>query len=955
MNFSLTPNEIKVSAEGEARSVSPGVTQAVVEEHCASPEEKTLEVVSPSQSVTGSAGHTPYYQSPTDEKSSHLPTEVTEKPQAVPVSFEFSEAKDENERASLSPMDEPVPDSESPVEKVLSPLRSPPLLGSESPYEDFLSADSKVLGRRSESPFEGKNGKQGFPDRESPVSDLTSTGLYQDKQEEKSTGFIPIKEDFGPEKKTSDVETMSSQSALALDERKLGGDVSPTQIDVSQFGSFKEDTKMSISEGTVSDKSATPVDEGVAEDTYSHMEGVASVSTASVATSSFPEPTTDDVSPSLHAEVGSPHSTEVDDSLSVSVVQTPTTFQETEMSPSKEECPRPMSISPPDFSPKTAKSRTPVQDHRSEQSSMSIEFGQESPEHSFAMDFSRQSPDHPTLGASVLHITENGPTEVDYSPSDIQDSSLSHKIPPTEEPSYTQDNDLSELISVSQVEASPSTSSAHTPSQIASPLQEDTLSDVVPPREMSLYASLASEKVQSLEGEKLSPKSDISPLTPRESSPLYSPGFSDSTSAAKETAAAHQASSSPPIDAATAEPYGFRSSMLFDTMQHHLALNRDLTTSSVEKDSGGKTPGDFNYAYQKPENAAGSPDEEDYDYESQEKTIRTHDVGGYYYEKTERTIKSPCDSGYSYETIEKTTKTPEDGGYTCEITEKTTRTPEEGGYSYEISEKTTRTPEVSGYTYEKTERSRRLLDDISNGYDDTEDGGHTLGDCSYSYETTEKITSFPESESYSYETSTKTTRSPDTSAYCYETMEKITKTPQASTYSYETSDRCYTTEKKSPSEARQDVDLCLVSSCEFKHPKTELSPSFINPNPLEWFAGEEPTEESEKPLTQSGGAPHLQEENNRAGNAMKRHPPQSVSQPHPRQTLMFPQRRKSAPPSQPTPILTLKMSQKLSPQTKPSHTNTWTHLQPPCKTEALLLATPTCPWWTQTPWQLIRT
>ncbi|XP_076783388.1 microtubule-associated protein 1B [Arvicanthis niloticus] len=884
VNFSLTPNEIKVSAEGEATSVSPGVTQAVVEEHCASPEEKTLEVVSPSQSVTGSAGHTPYYQSPTDEKSSHLPTEVTEKPQTVPVSFEFSEDKDENDRASsISPMDEPVPDSESPIEKVLSPLRSPPLIGSESAYEDFLSADSNALGRRSESPFEGKNGKQGFPDKESPVSDLTSTGLYQDKQEEKSTGFIPIKEDFGPEKKTNDVEIMSSQSALALDERKLGGDVSPTQVDVSQFGSFKEDTKMSISEGTVSDKSATPVDEGVAEDTYSHMEGVASVSTASVATSSFPEPTTDDVSPSLHAEVGSPHSTEVDDSLSVSVVQTPTTFQETEMSPSKEEYPRPMSISPPDFSPKTAKSRTPVQDHRSEQSSMSIEFGQESPEHSLAMDFSRQSPDHPTVGASMLHITENGPTEVDYSPSDIQDSSLSHKIPPTEEPSYAQDNDLSELISVSQVEASPSTSSAHTPSQIASPLQEDALSDVVPPREMSLYASLATENVQSLEGEKLSPKSDISPLTPRESSPLYSPGFSDSTSATKESAAAHQTSSSPPIDAATAEPYGFRSSVLFDTMQHHLALDRDLTTSSVEKDSGGKTPGDFSYAYQKPENATGSPDEEDYDYESHEKTIRTHDVGGYYYEKTERTIKSPCDSGYSYETIEKTTKTPEDGGYACEITEKTTRTPEEGGYSYEISEKTTGTPEVSDYTYEKTERSRRLLDDISNGYDDTEDGGHTLGDCSYSYETTEKITSFPESESYSYETTTKTTRSPDTSAYCYETMEKIPKTPQASTYSYETSDRCYTTEKKSPSEARQDVDLCLVSSCEFKHPKTELSPSFINPNPLEWFAGEEPTEESEKPLTQSGGAPPPSG-GKQQGRQCDETPPTSVSESAPSQT-----------------------------------------------------------------------
>ncbi|XP_047649650.1 microtubule-associated protein 1B [Phacochoerus africanus] len=882
VNFSLTPNEIKVSAEAEVAPVSPEVTQEVVEEHCASPEDKTLEVVSPSQSVTGSAGHTPYYQSPTEEKSGHLPTEAIEKPAAVPVSFEFSDAKDESDRASISPMDEPVPDSESPIEKVLSPLRSPPLIGSESAYESFLSADDKAPGRYTESPFEGKNGKQGSPDQISPVSDTTSTGLFQDKEEGKSTDFIPIKEDFDQEKKTDDVEELSSQSGLALDERKLG-DVSPTQIDVSQFGSFKEDTKMSISEGTVSDKSATPVDEGVAEDTYSHMEGVASVSTASVATSSFPEPTTDDVSPSLHAEVGSPHSTEVDDSLSVSVVQTPTTFQETEMSPSKEECPRPMSISPPDFSPKTAKSRTPVQDHRSEQSSMSIEFGQESPEHSLAMDFSRQSPDHPTVGAGMLHITENGPTEVDYSPSDMQDSSLSHKIPPTEEPSYTQDNDLSELISVSQVEASPSTSSAHTPSQIASPLQEDTLSDVVPPRDISLYASLTSEKVQSLEGEKLSPKSDISPLTPRESSPLYSPSFSDSTSAVKESIAACHAASPPPTDAASAEPYGFRASMLFDTMPHHLALSRDLATSVMEKDSGGKTPGDFSYAYQKPEMTTRSPDEESYDYESYEKTTRGADVSGYYYEKTESPAKSPCDSGYSYEAIEKTTKTPEEGGYAYEITEKATRSPEEPGYSYEISEKTARTPELSGYSYEKTERSRRLLDDISNGYDDSEEGGQTLGDSSYSYETTEKAASFPESESYSFETSTATTRTPDTSAYCYETAEKMARTPQASTYSYETSDPCYTAEKRSPSEARQDVDLCLVSSCEYKHPKTELSPSFINPNPLEWFASEEPAEDSEKPLTQTGGAPPPPG-GKPQGRQCDETPPTSVSESAPSQT-----------------------------------------------------------------------
>ncbi|NXL68555.1 MAP1B protein, partial [Chordeiles acutipennis] len=518
VNFSLTFNEIKVSTEPVPIAKLSDVHQEVAEEHCASPEDKTLEVASLSQSAAGSAGHTPYYQSPTDEKSSQFPSETSEKSAEAPVNFELGELKDESAKPRISPMDEPVPDSESPIEKVLSPLRSPPLIGSETTYDTFLSADVKSSTRDDGSPSEGKYEKEKSHVQISSSSEVSSVGLFQEKQDEKSMEFMVIKEGFILERKMEDTEPSSSQSSLVLDERKLAGDLSPTQIDISQFGSLKEDTKMSISEGTVSDKSATPVDEVVAEDTYSHIEGVASVSTASVATSSFPEPTTDDVSPSLHAEVGSPHSTEVDDSLSVSVVQTPTMFHETDMSPSKEECPRPMSISPPDFSPKNAKSRTPVHDHRSpEQSTMSVEFGQESPEQSLAMDFSRQSPEYPTVGTTIHHISENGPTEVDYSPLNIQDPTFAQKIPPVEQSPYSQEKDISEIISVSQIEASSSTSSAHTPSQLTSPLPEETFSGAVPPRDMSLHSSFTSEKVQSL-GEKLSPKSDLSPLTPRESS-----------------------------------------------------------------------------------------------------------------------------------------------------------------------------------------------------------------------------------------------------------------------------------------------------------------------------------------------------------------------------------------------------------------------------------------------------
>ncbi|XP_072310662.1 microtubule-associated protein 1B [Eucyclogobius newberryi] len=223
------------------------------------------------------------------------------------------------------------------------------------------------------------------------------------------------------------------------------------ETDNNNCTTFKEESKMSISEGTTSDKSGTPLEEVVAEDMFSHL---ASASTASLATSSLPEPTTD--SPSLHAEVGSPHSTEVD-SLSVSVVQTPTTFHEAEGSPTKEDSPRPMSISP-DISPKT-KNQTHMDTRSPEHSTISAEFGQESPDHSLALDLSKQSPEHPSLG-SGSHATENGPTEIDYSPSDRKDIK-----PPGEKPVLFEECDA-RTTSATPSDASQSTPTITTPCQL---------------------------------------------------------------------------------------------------------------------------------------------------------------------------------------------------------------------------------------------------------------------------------------------------------------------------------------------------------------------------------------------------------------------------------------------------------------------------------------------------------
>ncbi|NWR02315.1 MAP1B protein, partial [Paradoxornis webbianus] len=370
------------------------------------------------------------------------------------------------------------------------------------------------------------------------------------------------------------------------------------------------------------------------------------------------------------------------------------------------------------------------------------------------VDFSRQSPGYPTVGTSIYHISENGLKEVDYSPSDIQEPIFAWKTSPLEQSSCSQEKDISEIISVSQIEASSSTSSAHTHSQLTSSLPEETFSGAVPPRHMSLHSSFTSENMQSL-GEKLSPKSDLSPLTPRESS-LYSPRFPDSPPAITEDVSATHTSS------------------------------LSLQVSSV-KAFGNQEP----LTKHSPEPLI-SPEKEDL-----EKISMSPEEPSYSYKAPEKTVRSPEDISYSYEAV------------------STSISPQSTDYSYEMTGKTMGSPGVTDYSYKLIGKATRSPDAMD-----------------YSYETTGKATNSPEATDFSFETTRKTTRS-----------------SKATTYSYEAS--AHFTPEKSLADSCQDVDLCLVSSYEYKHPKTELSPSFINPNPLEWFAREEQSQYQKKPLTQS--------------------------------------------------------------------------------------------------------
>ncbi|XP_029371677.1 microtubule-associated protein 1B isoform X2 [Echeneis naucrates] len=405
-----------------------------------SPDDKTLEGANSPQS----SGHTPYYQSPVDEKAAGIPP-VSEDEAQGPIIVEVTSDKEDSSTRVTPEPDEPILESSSPVEKVMSPPKSPTPTEPDSPTKkekSLFDVDHKKTGENGHSLF-------------------------------------------------------------------TSAPITKHESDTNPFTAFKEESKMSISEGTTSDKSGTPLEEVVAEDTFSHL---ASASTASLATSSLPEPTTD--SPSLHAEVGSPHSTEVDDSLSVSVVQTPTTFHEAEGSPSKEDSPRPMSISP-DISPKS-KSRTQMQEAKSpEHSTMSIEFGQESPDHSLALDFSKQSPEHPSAGGSS-RATENGPTEVDYSPSDGTDlRPLGEFSSTVEKPLLFEETDSARATSATPSDASQSTPSVTTPCQMTDMphVAEQADKSPVTPKASSLTHSPHSREPSPVLGSPLA-KDGTGPISP---------------------------------------------------------------------------------------------------------------------------------------------------------------------------------------------------------------------------------------------------------------------------------------------------------------------------------------------------------------------------------------------------------------------------------------------------------
>ncbi|KAK2888104.1 microtubule-associated protein 1B [Channa argus] len=772
-----------------------------------SPDDKTLEGANSPQS----SGHTPYYQSPVEEKAGALP-HVLDDQAGGPIIVEVSDKEDSSNRVTPEP-DEPKLESVSLVERVMLSPKSPPPTEADSPTKEEKSV------------FDTDHNKS---------------------EENSHSGSAPL--------------TKHEPDSIA-------------------FSAFKEESKMSISEGTMSDKSGTPLEEVVAEDTFSHL---ASVSTASLATSSLPEPTT--VSPSLHAEVGSPHSTEVDDSLSVSVVQTPTTFQEGEVSPSKEDSPRPMSISP-DTSPKT-KGQTELQDAKSpEHSTMSIEFGQESPDHSLALDFSKQSPEHKSVGSS--RATENGPTEVDYSPSDATDvRSPGQPRSTVETPLLFEESDSVRAASATPSDASQSTPSVSTPCQmteIPHTVAEQMDKSPVTPKASSLTHSPHSNEPSPVLG---SPtfKDSTSPVSPtmefiaHESDIVQK--YAKSPSPPKASSLTHSPHSNEPSPVLGSPTFKDSTSPVSATMEF-IAQESDIVQKYAKSPSPPKASSLTHSPHSnEPSPVLGSPTFKD----STSPVSPTMEFIAHESDIVQKYAKSPSPPKASSLTHSPHSNEPSPvlGSPTFkDSTSPVSATMEFIAQESDIVQKYAKSPsppKASSLTHSPHSNEPSPVLGSPTFKDSTSPVSSTLEFIAHESDIVQKYGKSPSppkatSPSSSFTLSKEETHSPskETNPFKCEDSPLEAKSPMSPkvplpSYLPLSSDPCSYSfacgsgdpdlTRRSPSApSKTDVDLCLVTSCEYRHPKTELSPSFINPNPLEYFINEESAREEDKPLAKLGGGP----------------------------------------------------------------------------------------------------
>ncbi|XP_067411488.1 microtubule-associated protein 1A [Emydura macquarii macquarii] len=204
------------------------------EERCISPDDSTVKMASPTQSGPTSAGHTPFHQSPVEEKLEAVETELFEK--ATDVSVKKGEGQTSDVEKGAESEFEPCKKDESPAAKDISEKELPSVI------QDKLSSESKVsLSMESVSP---RNEKQELPIGKEQLSHISyhkqETIDISEKDDSElyipSTDIFPKPRKEAEFKETKMTEEVSLEFAKYTDKEPVSTkEISPQNIEVLQF------------------------------------------------------------------------------------------------------------------------------------------------------------------------------------------------------------------------------------------------------------------------------------------------------------------------------------------------------------------------------------------------------------------------------------------------------------------------------------------------------------------------------------------------------------------------------------------------------------------------------------------------------------------------------------------------------------------------------------------------
>uniref|UniRef100_H3AMB6 Microtubule associated protein 1A n=1 Tax=Latimeria chalumnae TaxID=7897 RepID=H3AMB6_LATCH len=772
------------------------------EERCPSPDDSTVKMASPTQSGPTSAGHTPFHQSPVEEKSEPIEAQLADKPSPVAVDTPSAEHLKAEEKTLPTSEKEKLHEPEKAMESKEKPATEDKLLREELSPEDEKDAFFKELTSTKE--------KMSLETEKDLISakDITSesekslTSAKDKLTPESEKDFTDTKEKLSPESEKGLTDTKESEKDLTVTKEKLSPESERDLTDTKEKLSPESEKDL-----TVTKEKLSPESERDLTDTKEKLSPESEKDLTVTKEKLTPESekdltdTKEKLSPESEKDL-----TDTKEKLSPESEKDLTVIKE-KLTPESE---KDLTDTEEKLTPESEKDRIDTKEKLTPESEKDLTIAKEKltleTEKDLTTDKEKLSPE----SEKDLYSKESTPTKEDSSLESEKSMFEKDQEPTMEELVLAEGQDIYYKETFSSKDISPDLEKSDLSKELRKETTEPSAKETVSPEiEKDIHAKeLPSDKKVALsEGYSVMVSKDISPETKKEST-LHKPGHSSIESGAFEYADIHEMHSQATEKETESSALGYKEMQLFQRTVIHLCKRQSIYTDILEKEVKGMDP------FKKEEHKS-EEDPEKYRLEEHE----------YSYKMGESKLKCPFSQGKEFSMKEEHNKEQHAFGFDCSTAERYQHHKEEPTKSATFTQETSSSVQ---FVYSSFTEGKPLIPDIAS-FTDRGGKGEYLDVSEMAPSVDSTFTRFSPEESSTANGPTEVNMSP-ISVQCVHYTEKDTSKTQS------------TSKSEDKGDASHDVDSYLgatcdygqkFTSCDYKYRKGELSPSFINPSPHE--------------------------------------------------------------------------------------------------------------------------